>query len=137
MKKHIKKIVTARAFWVAIAVFIWLSVWQTVAMAVGERILLASPLAVIKRLFTLWREDGFFGVKDYNGIFVSEERGNDAGSVVTPSVSGNRCMPVEIQTLLSKTVFGMPRRMPLGIDYNRSAFLLAVLEKRAYMPFYT
>ena len=83
------------------------------------------------------RENGIFGVKDYNGIFVSEERGNDAGSVVTPSVSGNRCMPVEIQTLLSKTVFGMPRRMPLGIDYNRTAFLLAVLEKRAYMPFYS
>jgi len=83
------------------------------------------------------REDGIFGVKDYNGIFVSEDRGNEAGSVVTPSVSGNRCMPVEIQTLLSKTVFGMPRRMPLGIDYNRVAFLLAVLEKRAYMPFYT
>ena len=83
------------------------------------------------------RENGIFGVKDYNGIFVSEERGNDAGSIVTPSVSGNRCMPVEIQTLLSKTVFGMPRRMPLGIDYNRTAFLLAVLEKRAYMPFYS
>ena len=83
------------------------------------------------------RENGIFGVKDYNGIFVSEERGQEAGSVVTPSLSGNRCMPVEIQTLLSKTVFGMPRRMPLGIDYNRTAFLLAVLEKRAYMPFYT
>lgn len=83
------------------------------------------------------RENGIFGVKDYNGIFVSEERGNDAGSVVTPSVSGNRCMPVEIQTLLSKTVFGMPRRMPLGIDYNRAVFLLAVLEKRAFMPFYS
>ena len=83
------------------------------------------------------RENGIFGVKDYNGIFLSEERGNDAGSVVTPSVSGNRCMPVEIQTLLSKTVFGMPRRMPLGIDYNRTAFLLAVLEKRAFMPFYS
>lgn len=83
------------------------------------------------------RENGIFGVKDYNGIFVSEERGQEAGSVVTPSISGNRCMPVEIQTLLSKTVFGMPRRMPLGIDYNRASFLLAVLEKRAYMPFYT
>jgi DNA repair protein RadA/Sms len=83
------------------------------------------------------RENGIFGVKDYNGIFVSEERGQEAGSVVTPSVSGNRCMPVEIQTLLSKTVFGMPRRMPLGVDYNRTAFLLAVLEKRAYTPFYT
>ncbi|MBQ7373697.1 MAG: DNA repair protein RadA [Clostridia bacterium] len=83
------------------------------------------------------RENGIFGVKDYNGIFVSEERGSESGSVVTPSVSGNRCMPVEIQTLLSKTVFGMPRRMPLGVDYNRTAFLLAVLEKRAYMPFYS
>ena len=83
------------------------------------------------------RENGIFGVKDYNGIFVSEERGQEAGSVVTPSISGNRCMPVEIQTLLSKTVFGVPRRMPLGIDYNRASFLLAVLEKRAYMPFYT
>lgn len=83
------------------------------------------------------REDGIHGVKDYNGIFVSEERGKDAGSLVTPSVSGNRCMPVEIQTLLSKTVFGMPRRMPLGLDYNRTMLILAVLEKRAYMPFYT
>ncbi len=83
------------------------------------------------------REDGIYGVKDYNGIFVSEDRGQEAGSVVTPSVSGNRCMPVEIQTLLSKTVFGMPRRMPLGVDYNRAMLLLAVLEKRAYMPFYT
>ena len=83
------------------------------------------------------KENGIFGVKDYNGIFVSEDRGQEAGSVVTPSVSGNRCMPVEIQTLLSKTVFGMPRRMPLGIDYNRTAFLLAVLEKRAYMPFFS
>ena len=83
------------------------------------------------------REDGIFGVKDYNGIFLSEDRGQDAGSVVTPSLSGNRCMPVEIQTLLSKTVFGMPRRMPLGVDYNRLAFLLAVLEKRAYTPFYS
>ena len=83
------------------------------------------------------RENGVFGVKDYNGVFLSEERGKEPGSVVTPSLSGNRCMLVEIQTLLSKTVFGMPRRMPLGLDYNRVSLLLAVLEKRAYMPFYT
>jgi hypothetical protein len=54
------------------------------------------------------REDGIKEVKDYNGVFMSEERGAQAGSVVTQSVSGNRCMPVEIQTLISKTVFGMP-----------------------------
>lgn len=82
-------------------------------------------------------EDGIHGVKDYNGIFVSEEIGKESGSVVTSSISGNRCMPVEIQTLLSKTIFGMPRRMPLGLDYNRTMLILAVLEKRAYMPFYS
>ncbi len=82
------------------------------------------------------REDGMHGVKDYNGIFVSEERGTESGSAVTPSVSGNRAIAVEVQTLLSKTVFGMPRRMSLGVDYNRLSLLLAVLEKRAYMPFY-
>jgi len=83
------------------------------------------------------REDGIFGVKDYNGIFVSDKCGLEGGSIVTPSVSGNRCMPVEIQTLLCKTVFGLPRRMPLGIDYNKLAVLIAVLEKKAYIPLYT
>lgn len=83
------------------------------------------------------REDGIRGVKDYEGIFVSDDRGSEAGSVVTPSISGNRCMPVEIQTLLSKTAFGMPRRMPIGVDINRLLLLLAVLEKRAYLPFYS
>ncbi len=83
------------------------------------------------------RENGIFGVKDVNGIFLSEERGKEAGSIVFPTVSGNRCMLVEIQSLLSKTVYGMPRRLPIGIDYNRMNLILAVLEKRAYMPFYT
>lgn len=82
------------------------------------------------------QEDGIKEVKDYNGVFMSEERGAQAGSVVTQSVSGNRCMPVEIQTLISKTVFGMPRRMPLGIDYNRMVLILAVLERKAYLPFF-
>ncbi len=81
-------------------------------------------------------ELGIKEVKDYNGVFMSEERGAQAGSVVTQSVSGNRCMPVEIQTLISKTVFGLPRRMPIGIDYNRMVLILAVLERKAYLPFF-
>ena len=83
------------------------------------------------------RADGIHGVKDYAGIFVSETRGTSAGSVITPYVSGNRCVPVEIQSLVSKTPFGMPRRMPLGIDYNKLVLMIAVLEKRAGIPFYT
>ena len=82
------------------------------------------------------RSDGIFGVKDYSGIFISENRGLNAGSVVTPSVSGNRCVPVEIQSLIAKTAFGLPRRMPLGIDYNKLVLMIAVLEKRAGIPFF-
>ena len=81
-------------------------------------------------------ESGIKEVVDYNGVFMSEERGAQAGSVVTQSISGNRCMPVEIQTLVSKTVFGMPRRMPIGVDYNRMVLTLAVLERKAYIPFF-
>lgn len=81
-------------------------------------------------------DKGIRGVEDYNGIFMSDSRGKSAGSVVTPSVSGNRCMPVEIQSLISKTVFGLPRRMPLGIDYNKMILMLAVLERKCYIPFY-
>ena len=83
------------------------------------------------------RENGLFGVKDYAGIFVSESRGENAGSVVTPFISGNRCVPVEIQGLVAKTVFGMPRRMSLGIDYNKLVLMLAVLEKKGGLPFYS
>lgn len=82
-------------------------------------------------------DKGIKGVSDYNGVFMSENRGLSSGSIVTPSISGNRCMPVEIQSLVSKTVFGLPRRMPLGIDYNRLVLIIAVLERKAYIPFYS
>lgn len=75
-------------------------------------------------------DKGVIAVTDYSGIFLSESRGEAAGSVVTPAQTGNRCMNVEIQTLVSKTAFGLPRRMPLGFDYNKLVLLIAVLEKR-------
>jgi DNA repair protein RadA/Sms len=81
--------------------------------------------------------EGIIPVTDYSGIFLSESRGEEAGCAVTPAQTGNRCMNVEIQTLISKTSFGLPRRMPLGIDYNKLALLLAVLDKRCGVPFST
>ncbi len=74
--------------------------------------------------------EGIVAVTDYSGIFLSESRGEEAGSAVTPAQTGARCMNVEIQSLVCKTAFGLPRRMTLGIDYNRLAVLIAVLEKR-------
>ena len=80
--------------------------------------------------------EGIYGVSDYSGIFLSETRGEAAGSCVTPSETGNRCMMVEIQTLMAKTAYGLPRRMPLGVEYNKLVLLIAVLEKRCGLPFF-
>ncbi len=74
--------------------------------------------------------EGINAVTDYSGVFLSESRGEEAGACVTPAQTGARCMNVEIQTLVSKTSFGLPRRMPLGVDYNKLVLLIAVLEKR-------
>jgi DNA repair protein RadA/Sms len=82
-------------------------------------------------------DSGIKSVGDYSALFLSESRGLAAGSAVTPSESGNRCMNVEIQTLISKTAYGMPRRMSLGVDYNKLVVLIAVLEKRCGIPFFS
>ncbi len=79
-------------------------------------------------------ESGIKTVSDYSGIFLSESRGEEAGSAVTPAQTGARCMNGEIQSLVCKTSFGQPRRMPLGIDYNKLVLLIAVLEKRCSVP---
>ena len=81
-------------------------------------------------------DTGIKSVSDYADIFLSDTRGLAAGSAVTPSESGNRCMNVEIQTLISKTAYGQPRRMSLGVDYNKLVVLIAVLEKRCGIPFF-
>lgn len=101
-------------------------------------------LRAVKNRFGSAQEVGVFemtdtGVKsvnDYADIFLSETRGVAAGSAVTPSESGNRCMNVEIQTLISKAPYGQPRRMTLGVDYNKLIVLIAVLEKRCGIPFF-
>ena len=82
-------------------------------------------------------DSGIKSVNDYAEIFLSETRGLAAGSAVTPSESGNRCMNVEIQTLIAKTAYGQPRRMSLGVDYNKLVVLIAVLEKRCGIPFWS
>lgn len=101
-------------------------------------------LRAVKNRFGSAQEVGVFemtdvgirSVNDYADLFLSDSRGLAAGSAVTPSESGNRCMNVEIQTLISKTAYGMPRRMSLGVDYNKLVVLIAVLEKRCGIPFF-
>jgi len=55
---------------------------------------------------------------------------NASGSVVACSIEGTRPLLVEIQGLVCKTNFGLPRRTSAGTDVNRVNLLMAVLEKR-------
>jgi DNA repair protein RadA/Sms len=73
---------------------------------------------------------GLEPVANPSGLFLSERADQAPGSVVICSVEGTRPLLVEIQALVSRSSFGYPRRVALGIDTNRVALLLAVLEKR-------
>lgn len=55
------------------------------------------------------------------------------GTAVICTMEGSRPILAEVQALVSTTAFGMPRRTANGIDYNRIAMLMAVLEKRVHM----
>ena len=113
-------------------------IMDTVLYFEGERTENFKILRAVKNRFGSVQEVGVFemtgegivGLTDYSSLFLSDSRGEAAGAVVTPSETGNRCMMVELQTLMCKTAYGLPRRMSLGIDFNRLVVLIAVLEKR-------
>lgn len=58
------------------------------------------------------------------------------GSVVVCSIEGSRPVLIELQALTSRTNFGTPRRLAMGIEYNRLSILIAVLEKIMGIPLY-
>ncbi|MGI6072971.1 MAG: DNA repair protein RadA [Lachnospiraceae bacterium] len=80
-------------------------------------------------VFEMCRE-GLKEVKNPSEFLLLGRPKDASGSVVSCSTEGTRQILVEIQALVSKTVFGNPRRSATGIDYNRLNLLIAVLEKR-------
>ena len=54
-----------------------------------------------------------------------------SGTCVACVMEGTRPILAEVQALVSKTSFNVPKRTADGFDFNRSALLMAVLEKRA------
>lgn len=76
-------------------------------------------------------EKGMREVSNPSELFLSERAQDSSGSVVSCSYEGTRPLLVEVQALVSPTVYGTPRRTTLGVDSNRVAMLLAILEKKA------
>ncbi|KGX89386.1 MULTISPECIES: DNA repair protein RadA [Pontibacillus] len=76
------------------------------------------------------KEEGLREVENPSEIFLEERSQGAAGSTVVASMEGTRPILVEIQSLISPTSYGNPRRMATGVDSNRVPLLMAVLEKR-------
>ncbi len=74
---------------------------------------------------------GLMPVANPSQMFLQERPQNVAGSIVTACMEGTRPLLVEIQALVSGTRYGTGRRMTQGLDQNRVALLIAMLEKRA------
>lgn len=114
---------------------------DTVLYLEGERYFTYRILRGVKNRFGSTNEIGMFEMEG-NGlmeitnpstILISERNGNPAGSIITVSLEGTRPLLVELQALTTLSVFGMPRRNSIGVDYNRLTLLMAVLEKKAGM----
>lgn len=80
------------------------------------------------------RKEGLVEVENPSEFMLSGKPENASGSVVACAMEGTRPMLMEIQALVCKSNFGMPRRTAAGIDYNRVNLLMAVLEKRVGLP---
>lgn len=76
------------------------------------------------------RSDGLAQVSNPSELFLEERSLDTAGSVIIPTVEGSRPILVELQALVTDTVYSTPSRRSTGLDPNRLALLLAVLEKR-------
>lgn len=73
---------------------------------------------------------GLVEIANPSQIFLEERMKGVVGSVIIPTIEGSRPILIEAQALVTETVFPSPSRRCTGLDQNRLALLLAVLEKR-------
>jgi DNA repair protein RadA/Sms len=111
---------------------------DTVLYFEGDRGQAYRILRATKNRYGSTNEIGVFEMKD-NGLqevsnpselFLAERPLDTAGSTVTAAMEGTRPILVEVQALATPSSLAVPRRTSMGIDHNRLALLVAVLEKK-------
>ncbi len=111
---------------------------DTVLYLEGDRYASYRVLRGVKNRFGSTNEIGVFEmkgaglveVKNPSEYMLAGRPEGASGSVVACSMEGTRPILIEIQALVTRSNFGMPRRTAVGCDYNRVNLLMAVLEKR-------
>jgi DNA repair protein RadA/Sms len=111
---------------------------DTVLYFEGDNYAAYRVLRAVKNRFGSTNEIGVFEmqgsglveVKNPSEFMLKGRPEGEPGSVVSASIEGTRPILVEVQALVCRTNFNMPRRTAAGTDYNRVNLLMAVLEKR-------
>jgi len=112
---------------------------DTVVQFEGDRHHAHRILRTLKNRFGPSDEIGVFKmtstglqeVPNPSEVFLAERPENVPGSAVHAAIEGTRPILVEIQALVGEPMQGNPRRTALGIDAQRLALILAVLQRRA------
>lgn len=112
---------------------------DTVLYFEGDKQMSCRILRAVKNRFGSTNEIGVFEMTDKglnevenpSKMLLSGRPKNVSGTCVTCTLEGSRPILAEVQGLATQSMYGNPRRMSTGFDYNRMSLILAVLEKRA------
>ncbi|MCR4605110.1 MAG: DNA repair protein RadA [Eubacterium sp.] len=108
----------------------------------GDKTAMYRLLRGVKNRFGSTNEVGVFEmqncglveVPDPSAYMMQGRLEDEAGSVVVCAMEGTRGFLIEVQALVCRTSFPVPRRTAVGTDHNRVNLLMAVLEKRIGLP---
>lgn len=111
---------------------------DTVLQFEGDRHYAYRLLRTLKNRFGSTSELGIYEmtgagmrpVTNPSEILIAQREGHLSGSAIAASMEGMRPLLIEVQALVTQSVYGTPQRTVSGFDLRRLQLLLAVLEKR-------
>ncbi|MGB3007394.1 MAG: DNA repair protein RadA [Chitinophagaceae bacterium] len=80
-------------------------------------------------------DEGMKGVLNPSEILITQKEDQLSGIAIAATIEGMRPMLIEVQALVTQSVYGTPQRTVSGFDLRRLQLLLAVLEKRGGFHF--
>jgi len=80
-------------------------------------------------------EDGMRGVSNPSELLITQKEEQLSGTAIAATSEGQRPLLIEVQALVTPSVYGTPQRTVSGFDLRRLQLLLAVLEKRGGFHF--
>lgn len=116
---------------------------DTVLQFEGDRHYVYRILRTLKNRFGSTSELGIYemnakgmqAVANPSGWLMTQHEEELSGISIAATVEGTRPMMIEVQALVTQSVYGTPQRTTNGFDLRRLQLLLAVLEKRGGFHF--